>query len=71
LGGATPLLYAGDEPIKLNVPEVTESVAGQFLEAVEHGHEPDITGRDGLAGVAVFTAAYESARTGRPVTVEL
>ncbi len=41
-----------------------------FIECVRDGREPFITGEDGLRAMEVALAAYESARTGQPVTLE-
>ncbi len=38
-----------------------------IVAALREGREPSVTGADGLATAAVVLAAYESARTGRPV----
>ena len=40
-----------------------------FVEMVRSGRAPSITGEDGLAALAVALAAYESARSGQPVTL--
>lgn len=39
----------------------------EFVQAVQQEREPSITGADARAALAILTAAYESARTGRPV----
>jgi glucose-fructose oxidoreductase len=41
-----------------------------FSECVLKGTEPEPSGAEGLADVRIIRAAYESARTGRPVTLE-
>jgi predicted dehydrogenase len=45
--------------------------AEAFLEAIDTGSEPPATARDALAVTAVTEAAYESARTGERVEVDL
>ena len=45
--------------------------AEAFLDAIETGSEPPATARDALAVTAVTEAAYESARTGQRVDVDL
>ena len=40
-----------------------------FIDAIRHGHEPLVTGMDGLRATEVSLAAYESARLGKPVKV--
>jgi predicted dehydrogenase len=40
-----------------------------FVGMIREGREPFITGYDGLKSMEVALAAYESARTGRPVTI--
>lgn len=41
-----------------------------FVDAVLTGREPAVTGAQARHGLAVVTAVYESARTGRPVEVD-
>jgi predicted dehydrogenase len=41
-----------------------------FVEAVLNGTPPPIPGREGKRNVVIAEAAYESARTGQPVTLE-
>ncbi len=41
----------------------------RFAEAVFEGQEPDIPGEEGRKDLAVFLAAYESGKTGMPVTL--
>ncbi|MCL6445271.1 MAG: Gfo/Idh/MocA family oxidoreductase [Alicyclobacillus sp.] len=41
-----------------------------FVECVRTGRPPSITGEDGLRAMEVALAAYESARTGRPVKLQ-
>lgn len=38
-----------------------------FVEALESGQEPAITGRDALKSLRILLAVYESSRTGQPV----
>lgn len=45
--------------------------AEAFLDCIETGEEPPATARDALAVTALTEAAYESARTGERVAVEL
>jgi UDP-N-acetyl-2-amino-2-deoxyglucuronate dehydrogenase len=40
-----------------------------FLASVIEGRSPLVTGKDGRAVVAMFTAIYRSARERRPVTI--
>ena len=40
-----------------------------FLNAVEHGTDVQVNGTDGLRALEVALAAYESAKTGMPVTI--
>ncbi len=42
----------------------------RFVEAVAEGREPPVTGRDGLTGIRIATAARESMRTGMPVKLK-
>ena len=41
-----------------------------FAEAVLHGREPEVDGRDGMIAVAAILGAYESAAVGRAVELE-
>ena len=41
-----------------------------FLDAIQRGTEPMITGRDMLRVLRVLDAAYESNKTGRHVQIE-
>jgi glucose-fructose oxidoreductase len=41
-----------------------------FSDCVLKGTEPEPSGAEGLADVRIIRAAYESARTGRPVSLE-
>jgi 1,5-anhydro-D-fructose reductase (1,5-anhydro-D-mannitol-forming) len=43
--------------------------AQAFVEAVQEGNEPDASGEDGLRVAEITAALYESARTGRTVSV--
>lgn len=42
-----------------------------FVDAVRTGRPPVVTGQDGRNAVEIVTAAYESARTGRSVSLEM
>jgi predicted dehydrogenase len=42
-------------------------LVSEFVSAVRENRRPAVTGEDGLVATAVALAAYESARTGRPV----
>lgn len=67
------LEVAGAETELAGVPAGTNMYALQvraFAQAAMHGDEPDASGWDGLAVVAITVALYESARTGREVRVE-
>lgn len=57
----TPDLPYGDAPTKF----------AAFVEAIETGMEPPATAEDVLVATALLDAAYESARTGERVTVNL
>jgi predicted dehydrogenase len=50
--------------------DANAAMIANFVESVGAGAPPAVTGRDGLRAVEVVHAAYESARTGRPVRVE-
>jgi UDP-N-acetyl-2-amino-2-deoxyglucuronate dehydrogenase len=45
-------------------------IVADFAEAVRDGRAPMVDGREGRGSLAVVLAAYESARTGRPVRVD-
>jgi predicted dehydrogenase len=50
--------------------DTTEALIGDFVGAVRNDREPMTTPDEGLEAVAVVEAAYESAETGEPVTVD-
>jgi predicted dehydrogenase len=41
----------------------------EFLQAIRAGRQPAVTGEDGRAVVEVFSAIYESNRTGKSITL--
>jgi predicted dehydrogenase len=45
-----------------------QAMLADFLQAVRAGRPPRVTGLDGLRATEVVAAAYESVRTGQPVT---
>jgi len=55
-------LYWGEPP--------NQRMVDDFVETVAEGTDPVVTGRDGYREAAVCLAAYESATTGEPVSVE-
>jgi predicted dehydrogenase len=50
------------------VPFHTRQIA-EFVDAVRAGHEPAVTGREATKSLAILTALYASARSGRPERV--
>jgi 1,5-anhydro-D-fructose reductase (1,5-anhydro-D-mannitol-forming) len=67
------LEVVGADPELSGVPAGTNMYARQaeaFARAAYAGDEPSASGWDGLAVVAITTALYESARTGREVAVQ-
>ncbi|GAA0235436.1 Gfo/Idh/MocA family protein [Haladaptatus pallidirubidus] len=48
-----------------------ESKAGSFIDCIESGKEPPATARDAFAVTALTEAAYESARTGERISIDL
>ncbi|WP_435157703.1 Gfo/Idh/MocA family protein [Haladaptatus sp. DFWS20] len=48
-----------------------ESKAGVFIDCIESGKEPPATARDAFAVTALTEAAYESARTGERISIDL
>jgi predicted dehydrogenase len=42
----------------------------EFVEAVRAGREPAVTGREAMKSLAILTALYASAKSGRPETVQ-
>ena len=47
-----------------------QGLIDDFLDMIRTEREPSITGRDGLQALQVALAAYESARTGQPVSLK-
>jgi predicted dehydrogenase len=45
-------------------------IVGDFVDAIRQGRPPMVPGEEGRRSLAVVLAAYESARTGRPVIVK-
>ena len=63
---------SGAEALLSGVPAGSDMYAFQaqaFADAVERGEEPSASGEDGLRLVEITTALYESARSGRTITV--
>ena len=54
----------------LHGTDTTEALIGDFVDAVRNDREPMTTPDEGLQAVAVVEAAYESAESGEPVTVD-
>lgn len=75
---ATLKIFKKHEPGEKPIPVATESPVNEnpyqnmlahFIDCVETGKKPDITGEDGMRAVEISLAALESIRTGRPVKV--
>jgi len=49
--------------------DINQAMVTEFVDAIRVGRAPLVTGVDGLRAVEVTVAAYESARTGRPIAV--
>ena len=62
----------GDVPLSaINgslVPFHTRQIA-EFVDAVRAGREPAVTGREATKSLAILTALYASAKSGRPAPV--
>jgi len=63
LSGKTEWVTWGSNP--------DQGLINDFVEMVHQGREPSITGRDGLKALEVALAAYQSAQTGKPVTLNI
>ncbi len=59
---------AGSNPAAVDVASHAAQLA-DLLAAIEAGREPAVTGESGRATLEIVCAVYESARTGRPVTL--
>ena len=46
-----------------------QGLINDFVSMIREGREPSITGQDGLKALEVALAAYESARTGKPISI--
>jgi UDP-N-acetyl-2-amino-2-deoxyglucuronate dehydrogenase len=64
-GGAAA---AGSNPAAVNVASHAAQLA-DLLAAIEAGREPAVTGESGRAALEIICAVYESARTGRAITL--
>jgi predicted dehydrogenase len=49
--------------------DMNQSMIGEFISAIRQDRPPCVTGTDGLRAVEVVVAAYESTRTGQPVSL--
>lgn len=67
---AAPPTTAAADPAALQLAGHRAQLA-DFLEAIETGREPLITGEEGRKALELNLAIYESARTGREVTLPL
>jgi UDP-N-acetyl-2-amino-2-deoxyglucuronate dehydrogenase len=61
---------AAADPAALDVVSHAAQLA-DLLDAVDTGREPSVTGQSGRDALEIVLAGYESARTGRPVTLGL
>jgi UDP-N-acetyl-2-amino-2-deoxyglucuronate dehydrogenase len=61
---------AAADPAALDVVSHAAQLA-DLLDAVDTGREPSVTGQSGRDALEIVLAVYESARTGRPVTLGL
>ena len=59
---AVPGMDAADSPFAAELRN--------FYEAIAHGAEPIVTAHDGLAALNIGLAARQSAKTGKPVTIQ-
>jgi predicted dehydrogenase len=50
-------------------PEIHAAQLADFLAAIDEGRDPAVTGDSGRETLAIVRAAYESSRTGHPVTL--
>lgn len=51
--------------------DANQAMIAEFVSAIEQRRAPAVTGADGYRALEVIVAAYESARTGRPVRLTL
>ena len=49
--------------------DMNQAMIGEFITAIRENRPPCVTGLDGLRAVEVVVAAYESTRTGQPVSL--
>ena len=49
---------------------MNQAMIDDFVAAIREERAPRVTGEDGLRAVEIVAAAYESARTGRPVRLD-
>ena len=72
--GSEVVLETLDGRRSFQLPEARMGVRGmvrEFRAAIREGREPVMSGEEGLKDLAVVLAAYESAESGRAVSVEL
>jgi UDP-N-acetyl-2-amino-2-deoxyglucuronate dehydrogenase len=65
---AAPAAAAAADPAAVDVASHAAQLA-DLLGAVDTGREPAVTGESGRAALEIVPAAYESSRTGRPVSL--
>lgn len=70
--GVTESVLVDGRPVTLPEPALTDRAGSlsEFVTAVRDDREPETSGRDNLASLAVTYAAIESAQTGAPVTID-
>jgi predicted dehydrogenase len=49
--------------------DANAAMLGEFIAAAREHRMPSVTGEDGLRAIEIVAAAYESARTGQPVSI--
>jgi UDP-N-acetyl-2-amino-2-deoxyglucuronate dehydrogenase len=67
-GGDRSAAAAASDPAALDVASHAAQIA-DLLAAADAGREPAVSGESGREALEIVCAAYESSRTGRPVTI--
>lgn len=56
--------------VNARLPQLHQEQVADFVRALRDGDEPAVTRREVMRSLGLVTAAYESARTGRAVSLE-
>ena len=64
-------LWLAEDEGKAGFPDYHRLQIQEFLQAVQAGREPAVTGVEARKSLEIILAIYESSRTGRPVSLPM